>query len=245
MANFSRMLMEAKRRAQLQGRPLSRQEVSGIAEGYAAEAPRRLAVGKGIEIEEERLELDKETRAAQLRAAERAEEAAEKQRKITGTAVGAVGGYYAGGAIGGLFTGAKAGSAAGPPGALIGAAVGAILGFVGSDSCMIVTACTHRDSYEVEIARFYRDYYMDSKTLFGYYVLCPFVVALMVRFNRFHRFIKKLLVDRLIDHGEIVANVKNKAHFKTSGMVTHTFLKTCRLIGSICNIILKRGHKNG
>jgi len=51
--NFSQALMEAKRRAQLSGRPLSRQEASGIAEGYANTASERLARAKTVALQEE------------------------------------------------------------------------------------------------------------------------------------------------------------------------------------------------
>jgi len=53
MLNFSQALMDAKRRAQLSGRPLSRQEASGIAEGYASSAAERLAKAKTVALQEE------------------------------------------------------------------------------------------------------------------------------------------------------------------------------------------------
>ena len=52
MLNFSQALMEAKRRARLSGRPLSQQESSGIAEGYAAQASDRLAKAKQLSLQE-------------------------------------------------------------------------------------------------------------------------------------------------------------------------------------------------
>lgn len=50
---FSEILMEAKRRAQLSGRPLSRQEASGIAEGYSNAATDRLTRAKQLSIQQQ------------------------------------------------------------------------------------------------------------------------------------------------------------------------------------------------
>ena len=58
--NFTQALMEAKRRAQLLGRPLSQQEASGIAEGYAEQASDRLAKAKALAIQEGNLALSRE-----------------------------------------------------------------------------------------------------------------------------------------------------------------------------------------
>jgi len=53
--NFAQALMEAKRRAQLSGRPLSRQEAAGIAEGYAESASSRLARAKALSLQEQQM----------------------------------------------------------------------------------------------------------------------------------------------------------------------------------------------
>jgi len=53
--NFAQALMEAKRRAQLSGRPLSRQEAAGIAEGFAESASDRLARAKQLSLQEQQM----------------------------------------------------------------------------------------------------------------------------------------------------------------------------------------------
>ena len=53
--NFTTALMNAKRRARLSGRPLSRQEASGIAEGFADSASSRLARAKTLGLQEQQL----------------------------------------------------------------------------------------------------------------------------------------------------------------------------------------------
>lgn len=54
MASFTEQLMQAKRRAQLSGRPLTSQEVSGISAGAADSASARLARAKSVSLQEAR-----------------------------------------------------------------------------------------------------------------------------------------------------------------------------------------------
>jgi len=72
----------------------------------------------------------------------------------------------------------------------------------GIDSaCMIVTACTSRQSPEVEIAREYRDKFLTRRQLRGYYMLAEKIVPRMHRSPRLTRLIKRWLVDPLIVYG--------------------------------------------
>ena len=57
--NFTDALMEAKRRGQLMGRPLTSQESAGIAEGYASSASERLARAKALGLQEQQLSQQK------------------------------------------------------------------------------------------------------------------------------------------------------------------------------------------
>ncbi len=140
MATFTEQLAAAKRTAQISGRPITKQEVSGIAAGQAESASVRLARSKGLELEEERIETTKTLQterleagvtAAEKLATERAgvratslrlfeEEKEESEEKERAAAIGAVGGAVAGGFIG-FWVG-------GPVGASFGAGLGAQLG---------------------------------------------------------------------------------------------------------------------
>ena len=132
MATFTEQLAAAKRTAQISGRPITKQEVSGIAAGQAESASVRLARSKGLELEEERIETTKTLQterleagvtAAEKLATERAgvratslrlfeEEKEEQKTKERAAAVGAVAGGIVGGVFGGVG-GAQVGAIAG------------------------------------------------------------------------------------------------------------------------------------
>ena len=113
-----------------------------------------------------------------------------------------------------------------PAGAAIGAGIGSMLA-----DCIIITACTSPDSYEVNIAREYRDNILDKTTLGGYYALCNVTVPLIHKSRLFKRFVKRFLVDRMIDYFEVALNYKNRTEWATSKPITKIFLSMCHLIG--------------
>ncbi len=91
--SFTNLLMTAKRRAQISGRPLTSQETSGIAEGYAATATDRMIRMKTLEEQKRRTDLQVEA----------AEEAKKSERRGTvGAVIGGGIGYAVGGPVGGL-----------------------------------------------------------------------------------------------------------------------------------------------
>jgi len=220
--NFSDALSNVKKKAQLEGRPLSQQEVSGVAEGYSENASVRLTRIKGLELAKQKHE---ETLAAQKKEHDDKMALADKNRKAAATA------SKKSAQASGLVTGAMAGAyVAGPVGAIVGGVVGAIAG-----SCIIISACTSRDSYEVEIAREFRDKYMSDLHLGGYYALAHRFVPLMEK-SRFLKLItKKVLVDRLVDYGEFILGYKPKPQLRTSRVITEGFLKLCAAIGMHVN----------
>ena len=147
MATFTEQLAAARRTAQISGRPITKQEVSGIAAGAAESASVRLARSKGLELEEERIETTKTLQterleagvtAAEKLATERAgvratslrlfeEEKEEQETKERAAAVGAVAGGVVGGifgGVGGAQVGAIAGSQIAPHDPLLRAVVG-------------------------------------------------------------------------------------------------------------------------
>jgi hypothetical protein len=96
--------------------------------------------------------------------------------------------------------------------------------------CIIISACTSPDSYEVNIAREYRDNILSMQTLAGYYALCEIVVPWIHKSGLFKNMVKKALVDRLVDYGEMILGHKNHIQYKTSKIVTKLFLGLCNLI---------------
>lgn len=64
--NFSDSLMEARRKAQLQGRPLSQGEMQGITEAYAKTSAERLQAQKQMDLAEKGQEAQKEQFAQTL-----------------------------------------------------------------------------------------------------------------------------------------------------------------------------------
>ncbi len=130
-------------------------------------------------------------------------------------------------AIGGA-AGAALGFAAGGP---VGGIIGAIAGVFGG-GCIIVTAATSPDSYEVQIARRYRDEYLDQQTLRGYYCIAEWIVPYMERSERVKKLVKKHLVDHLIKYGEYVFGIKKRCPIR-SKLITKLFLKQCKFIGGM------------
>lgn len=215
--NFSDALMEAKRRAQLQGRPISQQEVTGISEGFA-----RSAAEKNIQEESlteskrqftESLAQRKYESEKQIQVAEEARKREQTQTAITETIKG------------GFVTGAVSYLTGGYT-------------FAGN-VCIIISSCTSPDSYEVNIAREYRDKFMNFEVLTGYYSLCIYIVPLIQKYPLFKRVIKKILVDRLVDYGECCLGYKEKRKYLTSYLVKASFLGLCRIIGKGVNRFLE------
>jgi len=98
--------------------------------------------------------------------------------------------------------------------------------------CIIVTACTNPNSYEVNVARKYRDAHMDRMELRGYYQISEKIVPLINRFPTFKRFIKRFLVDGIIDYCEYANGDKMTLPRRWSAFVTKAFLGLCGYVGS-------------
>jgi len=171
---------------------------------------------------------------AQMRAQQDA--ANQAQRKQTGSTAGTI----IGGVVGGVVAGATSYGIATPVGVMGGAAIGGAIG--GAIGCIIISACTSKDSYEVNIARQFRDKYMDEETLTGYYALCVFVVPFIKKYPLFKRIVKKALVDRLVDYGEWRLNIKPDMKYSTSGAVKKLFLGLCWHTGKGVDAVLEVSH---
>ena len=94
--------------------------------------------------------------------------------------------------------------------------------------CIIVTACTDPHSPEVEIAREYRDKFMSTEQLRGYYMIAEAIMPWVVR----HRaFVKRQFVDRLVEYGRYHLGYTEKAPCRASCAVTRGFLMLCGFAG--------------
>lgn len=154
-------------------------------------------------------------------------------KKINATAGGAGIGATVGAGIGSIVPGV---------GTAIGAGIGTVLGSIGgyiSEACIIVTACTNRHSYEVEIAREYRDAFMDADQLRGYYALAEQIVPRIEDSDRLRKFFKKYLVNRLVDYGEYKLGKKDRKPEVMSCIVSKGFLGACKMIGKILPIYIR------
>ncbi|MEN6423326.1 MAG: hypothetical protein ABFD76_15410 [Smithella sp.] len=107
------------------------------------------------------------------------------------------------------------------------------VGWLSDSMCIIVTACTSKNSPEVEIARQYRDKFLDAGQLRGYYALAEKVVPALERNNKARKAVKKYLVDRLIDYGEYRLGLKTKRPMLSSFIISKAFLGVIKLIGFV------------
>jgi len=226
--NFSDALSSLKKKAQLQGRPISQQEVSGVAEGYSKSASDRLTQIKGLELEQERIDAQKAWQEEQKRQQDIQNKMAydkrhQEEHEGKGETIGSV--------IGGVI-GAAATWYSGGWGGSIGAGIGGAIG----RNCIIISACTSPYSHEVEISREFRDKYMGKYHLGGYYALANKLAPKIRKSHFFKLIIKKFLVDRLVDYGEWILGYKPKRMLKTSRIVTEGFLFVCAAIGIKINI---------
>ena len=151
--NFSDALKQRENEYRLRGTQMPQQEVSGIAEGYSDSASQRLSRQNALKLQKEKIDEQKRQFDASQVAARDVRKKKEHASKgetvgsVIGGIVGGVASFYTGGALA-------------PLGAAIGGAIG--------KNCIIISACTSKDSYGVEIAREFRDKYMSEYHLGGY-----------------------------------------------------------------------------
>jgi len=98
--------------------------------------------------------------------------------------------------------------------------------------CIIITACTDRNSPEVNIARQYRDHYMTIKEQRGYYRLAEKIAPLIYKYPLVKRFMYKHLVLNLIEYGKYALHKTDTTPSVVATLVTKTFLMVCGLLGN-------------
>ena len=97
--------------------------------------------------------------------------------------------------------------------------------------CIIVTACTDPYSYEVRISRKYRDQFMSERQLRGYYMMAEKIVPYIKKYPWVKKFVKRWLVDRLVDYGEVKLGITEYRTLLLSWTITKLFLASCDILG--------------
>jgi len=111
--------------------------------------------------------------------------------------------------------------------------------------CIIVTACTSHDSPEVNLTREYRDTFMTPTQITGYYYMASKIVPVIKRSGFVKRLVKRILVDRLIDHGQKALGYKDSHKYKTSYFVASKFMGLCNFMGCLKMELSKEALNNG
>jgi hypothetical protein len=103
------------------------------------------------------------------------------------------------------------------------------IGFVEDKAgCIIVTACTDRNSQEVELTREYRDRFLNPDQLRGYYIIAETILPYVKK----HKiFVKRILVDNLIEYGRYALDKTSDKPSLKSRIITRTFLCLCKAVG--------------
>ena len=243
LAERGQVAQESQFGQQLEEQRIARAESSRLEQIRIDEAKRAAEAREAAEAD--RLKEAQRVTNLQVQAAKEAGEGS----PITSGATGALTGGYVGGtygtaigtAIGGSAS-AAAGAAAGAtsgaaatawsgPGMIVGAIVGAAIGMLSKKGCIIISACTDPYSYEVNLAREFRDRYMGPETLTGYYAIAPIVAAAINKYRIVRWFIYHGLVRHLVDFGEWVFERKPQTTRPLSKTISKAFLKLCGFIG--------------
>lgn len=110
-------------------------------------------------------------------------------------------------------------------------AVGWLQDRLGLSSCIIVTSCTSTDSPEVDITREYRDKFLNTEQLRGYYIIAEKIVPLINKYRFLKKFIKRILVDNLVEYGKYHLGKTPIFPSMDSILISRGFLKMCEYVG--------------
>ena len=91
-----------------------------------------------------------------------------------------------------------------------------------------MTACTDRNSPEVELTREYRDRFLTPEQLRGYYMIAETILPYV---KKHKTFVKRILVDNLIEYGRYALEKTSDKPSIKSRLITRTFLFLCKSIG--------------
>jgi hypothetical protein len=100
-----------------------------------------------------------------------------------------------------------------------------------SKLCIIISACTSPDSYEVNLSRVFRDTFLGPVTLAGYYALARLVAPAINKVRAVRWLVYTGLVKRLVDYGEWILGLKSKRELALSETVAKGFLGLCTFLG--------------
>lgn len=102
--------------------------------------------------------------------------------------------------------------------------------FGAGSGCIIVTACTGSDSEQVNMARRYRDTFMDKDTLRGYYMLSELIVPVLAEHDDYRKSVKNYFVDSMMEYGEYLFEMRPVCS-DMAKQDTLEFLGVCREVG--------------
>ena len=119
-------------------------------------------------------------------------------------------------------------------GAAAGAGVGLVEGILtGGEGCIIITAATCTNSYEVYVARMFRDIFLGQADLRGYYMIAEKLVPFMQRYIGIKKIVNRYLVGALLNYGECALGLSDFRPSKRSILITNAFLTLCHVIGRL------------
>ena len=97
--------------------------------------------------------------------------------------------------------------------------------------CIVISACTDPYSYEVNLARKFRNRFMGPETLTGYYALASILAPWIDKFKAIRWLVYRLLVKRLVDYGQWIIEGKHDTERFLSKTISKGFLGLCKWIG--------------
>lgn len=116
-------------------------------------------------------------------------------------------------------------------GGIIGGAVGKLF-----RKCIIISALHGDDSEEVQIAREFRDKYLDIDTLRGYYFLSELITPRMDRDAKYRQKVQ-MMVNKLIEYGRGI--LRGEKYSEEAETTAKAFLSLCRSIGKNLPVIIR------
>jgi hypothetical protein len=132
------------------------------------------------------------------------------------------------GMLSGLLS--KLGSGSGTGGGGAAGATTGMMGMTGAGYCIIVSTCTDMDSEQVNMARWYRDSFLDKETLRGYYMLSELVVPVLLQHDNYKKSVKNYFVDSMMEYFEYLFGIRPICS-DMAKQETIEFLNVCYEIG--------------
>lgn len=124
----------------------------------------------------------------------------------------------------------KSGGGSGTGGGSADGATAGMMGMTGEGYCIIVSTCTNKDSEQVNMARWYRDSFLDRETLRGYYMLSELIVPVLLEHEDYKQSVKNYFVDSMMEYFEYLSEARPVCS-DVAKQETLEFLGVCHEIG--------------